>query len=250
MRRINEIIVHCAATKEGQHFTVGQIRKWHTDPKKYVRRGRKRVNVGGRGWNDIGYHFVFELDGTLRDGRPIGVVGSHTRGHNRNTIGICYVGGVDADGRPKDTRTRAQKAGMRKLILQLIAQYGITKIRGHRDYAAKACPSFDARREYTPLLKQPYNPKPFHQSGTALGLYGAEAGGAGSVADGAYGLYDATEQASWRFEMGSIVQCMIGLAVIGFASYSLYRRWVDAGRPSLREIVRGARGVDAMGYEV
>jgi hypothetical protein len=79
MRSINEIIVHCSATREGQHIPVETIKKWHTE---------------GRGWTDIGYHFYIELDGTIKKGRDIDKTGAHCKGHNRNSIGICYCGGV------------------------------------------------------------------------------------------------------------------------------------------------------------
>jgi len=96
MRSINEIIVHCSATREGQHIPVETIKKWH---------------VEGRGWTDIGYHFYVELDGTIKKGRDIDRSGAHTKGHNRNSIGICYCGGVEADGKtPKDTRTPDRKS--------------------------------------------------------------------------------------------------------------------------------------------
>ena len=51
MRSINEIIIHCSATREGQDIPVETIKKWHTE---------------GRGWTDIGYHFYIELDGTIK----------------------------------------------------------------------------------------------------------------------------------------------------------------------------------------
>jgi N-acetylmuramoyl-L-alanine amidase len=95
VRSINEIIVHCSATREGQHIPVETIKKWHTE---------------GRGWTDIGYHFYIELDGTIKKGRDIDKTGAHCKGHNRNSIGICYCGGVETDGKtPKDTRTPEQQ---------------------------------------------------------------------------------------------------------------------------------------------
>ena len=143
MRPINEIIVHCSATKEGANFKVADIRRWHTTPP-----------PKGNGWRDIGYHYVVDLDGTIEPGRPLDQNGAHTSGHNTNTIGICYVGGCDATGKAKDTRTAAQKAAIEKLIKALKTCFPtITKVRGHRDYAAKACPCFDARTEYQRLVQ-------------------------------------------------------------------------------------------------
>lgn len=137
MRKLNEIIVHCAATREGQNYTVNQIRSWHKN----------------RGWNDIGYHYVIYLDGSTHEGRPLGKTGAHVAGRNTGTVGICYVGGVKKDGKtPKDTRTPAQKLALEALIKKLMREYPTIKtISGHNQYAAKACPSFDAHKEYQHL---------------------------------------------------------------------------------------------------
>lgn len=132
-RKIVEIIVHCTATPEGRDYSLETIRKWHLE----------------RGWNDIGYHYVVHPDGVIEAGRPEAKVGSHVAGHNTGTLGIVYVGGVTADGKtPKDTRTAAQKAALLDLAKALIDKYpAITKVIGHNQYAAKACPSFDVRAD-------------------------------------------------------------------------------------------------------
>lgn len=136
-RTINEIIVHCSATAEGKSFTVEDIRRWHK----------------AQGWSDIGYHYVIYLDGSIHEGRDVNIIGAHCKGHNVRSIGVCYIGGVSALDRitPKDTRTDAQKASMKSLLTELKRLYPKAKIRGHRDFAAKACPSFDATKEYRAL---------------------------------------------------------------------------------------------------
>ena len=133
MRNINKIIVHCSATPEGRHTTVEEIDKWHK----------------ARGWKGIGYHYVIYLDGSVHVGRSESAVGAHCTGQNTNSIGVCYIGGVAKDGKtPKDTRTAAQKQALAKLLTELKAKYPNATIHGHREFAAKACPSFDARYEY------------------------------------------------------------------------------------------------------
>ena len=133
MRKINLIIVHCSATPEGKDFTVDDITRWHK----------------ARGFKTIGYHFVIYRDGSIHKGRPVSEEGAHCAGHNANSIGVCYIGGLAADGKtPKDTRTDAQKLSLRNLLSQLKKNYPGVAIRGHRDFAAKACPSFDATKEY------------------------------------------------------------------------------------------------------
>lgn len=131
-RVINKIIVHCTATPEGRVTTVDEIRKWHKQ----------------RGFSDIGYHYVIYLDGSVHNGRDVNLVGAHCSGYNANSIGVCYVGGCDKTMQPKDTRTAAQKDALLKLLKQLRVLYPAAKIHGHRDYANKACPSFDATTEY------------------------------------------------------------------------------------------------------
>lgn len=136
MRKINLIIVHCSATPEGKDFTVDDITRWHK----------------ARGFKTIGYHYVIYRDGTIHEGRPVSEIGAHCVGHNANSIGVCYIGGLAADGKtPKDTRTDAQKLSLRNLLSQLKKSYPGVAIRGHRDFAAKACPSFDATKEYCNL---------------------------------------------------------------------------------------------------
>lgn len=135
-RRINEIIVHCTATPEGRDYTVADIRQMHK----------------AQGWVDIGYHYLIYRDGSIHEGRNVDMVGAHCQGHNAQSIGVCYVGGVARDGKtPKDTRTPAQKDALVHLLMQLVCLYPDATIRGHRDFAAKACPSFDATREYKNL---------------------------------------------------------------------------------------------------
>lgn len=132
MRNINLIIVHCSATPEGRNVSVADIDRWHRE----------------RGFDGIGYHYVVYIDGSVHEGRPLNKVGAHCKGHNAHSIGICYVGGVDLNGKPKDTRTLAQKDALVNLLMRLKRRFPKAVIRGHRDFAAKACPSFDATKEY------------------------------------------------------------------------------------------------------
>ena len=136
MRKINEIIVHCAATREGRDFTVEDITRWHK----------------ARGFATIGYHYVIYRDGSIHEGRPLEQIGAHCVGHNKHSIGVCYIGGCASDGKtPKDTRTPEQKEALLSLLRRLKARFPNATIHGHRDFAAKACPSFDARSEFRSL---------------------------------------------------------------------------------------------------
>lgn len=133
MTKVTEIIVHCSATAEGKPFTIADIRRWHK----------------AQGWDDVGYHYVIHLDGSIHQGRGEAFQGAHCKGHNAHSIGVCYIGGCAADGKtPKDTRTDAQNAALLALLKRLRKRYPEATIHGHRDFAAKACPSFDAKGEY------------------------------------------------------------------------------------------------------
>ena len=132
MREINDIIIHCTATPEGRWVTNEEITRWHK----------------ARGFRTIGYHYVVYLDGTVHVGRPENEIGAHCQGRNADSIGVCYVGGLDKSGKPKDTRTPLQKQALARLLKQLRAKYPNAVICGHRDFANKACPCFDAKNEY------------------------------------------------------------------------------------------------------
>lgn len=131
-RSITEIIIHCTATPEGKDYTVNDIRSWHKQ----------------RGFSDVGYHYIVYRDGRVMIGRPIGQIGAHVEGHNTGTIGISYIGGLSSDGKTaKDTRTEAQKKSLLWLTSELAKKFKVKKITGHNQYANKACPSFDVRKD-------------------------------------------------------------------------------------------------------
>ena len=141
MRNIKRIIIHCSATKEGMDYDVSDIRRWHL----------------ANGWTDVGYHYIIKLNGEIQEGRPLDKAGAHTSGWNKDSIGICYIGGCDKNGKPKDTRTLAQKNAMYCLVKTLMNKFKVTDVKGHRDYSpdknhdgkitpnewVKACPSFE-----------------------------------------------------------------------------------------------------------
>ena len=136
MRDLNRIILHCSATKEGQDFSADTIRGWH---------------VNGRGWSDIGYHWVIRLDGSIEVGRPLEKSGAHTKGHNKDSVGVCYIGGCDADGKPKDTMNPEQEKAWRMIVLSLRTLYGDLTIHGHNEFAKKACPSFIVKEKFADM---------------------------------------------------------------------------------------------------
>lgn len=133
MREINKIIIHCSATKEGQEVSAATIDEWHK----------------ARGWKGIGYHYVIGLDGMIEYGRPITETGAHVKNHNKGSIGICYIGGLDSVSKTaKDTRTPEQIATLLELLRVLKKLHPNATIHGHNEFSAKDCPCFDAYNEY------------------------------------------------------------------------------------------------------
>jgi N-acetylmuramoyl-L-alanine amidase len=127
---VKYLTIHCAATPEGRHVPTETISQWD------------RAKFG-----QTSYHKVVELDGSIHQSLRDDQKGAHVGGHNSGNIGVCYVGGVDAHGNPKDTRTPGQKAALLTLIRTYKGRYPGIKILGHREWpgVAKACPSFDVK---------------------------------------------------------------------------------------------------------
>ena len=134
MRAINKIIVHCSATPQFKDFSSNHIRDWH---------------VNGNGWSDIGYHYVIRLDGQIEFGREMKTIGAHVKGHNKDSLGICYIGGMDKDMlKWEDTRTIEQKESLIILIKFLKKIFPQAEILGHNDLSKKSCPCYNAKEEY------------------------------------------------------------------------------------------------------
>ncbi|MFI3271844.1 MAG: N-acetylmuramoyl-L-alanine amidase [Pseudomonadota bacterium] len=131
MRHIDEIIIHCSATKANMDIGAAQIRDWH---------------VKDNGWSDIGYHYIIRRNGILEVGRPVHRIGAHCKGHNVNTLGVCLVGGIDENGKPENNFTVKQMERFDVLLRRLKREHSsIAKITGHNEYANKACPCFDVK---------------------------------------------------------------------------------------------------------
>jgi len=160
VRRISKIIIHCSASTWGN---AAVIRRWHTDPPPM-----------GRGWRDIGYHWIIlnghfeygayrpEFDGCLQPGRPIEEPGAHCRGHNADSIGICLIGPRAETGLDYGFSIAQYRA-----LAELVAAYSLggwegmgpfpyLEVVGHGALDPhKTCPVFDTdwwRRKY--LLKE------------------------------------------------------------------------------------------------
>ena len=145
-RIVDMIVIHCSATKETSRLTPLALDRMHRQ----------------RGFNGCGYHYYIERDGKINSMRPSEKVGAHARGYNAHSLGICYEGGLDKNGRAADTRTERQKVSLRALVKVLRQLYPtINRVVGHRDLSAdrngdgvitpdewtKQCPCFDVASE-------------------------------------------------------------------------------------------------------
>ena len=152
-QNIDAIVIHCTASRAGQDLRAADIDKMHQE----------------RGFAMIGYNFVVDLDGTVEDGRPLTRDGAHCntaglsgKSYNKHSIGIVYVGGLDENGEPADTRTPEQKQALANLVYRLMDEYPIVEVIGHRDASPdkngngkiernewiKQCPCFSVRDEF------------------------------------------------------------------------------------------------------
>lgn len=134
-RDFNYIVVHSSGTMQGIPLTAQDIDLSH------------RV----RQWAGIGYNIVVGLDGHVELGRSLKYQGAHCKaqGRNNDSIGVCYIGGTDCEFEPADTRTREQKIALDAVLQTLKAVWPEAEITGHKDWETTACPSFNARREFS-----------------------------------------------------------------------------------------------------
>lgn len=147
MRKKTEyIVVHCSATRPEMDIGVQELRKWHMK----------------KGWTDVGYHYVIRRNGTVERGRHPAAIGSHVKGYNSISVGICLIGGLDKGSQPADNFTPAQYKSLRKLVLEVMHIYRGAKLVGHRDLSPdtdgdgkvekhewlKDCPCFDVSDWY------------------------------------------------------------------------------------------------------
>lgn len=149
---IRYIVLHCSATRLDQPYSVEALQRDHR----------------ARGFRGAGYHFYVRRSGAIHPLRPLDQIGAHVLGHNRHSWGVCYEGGLSAEGHPQDTRTPEQREALRLLLSQLLALAPQAHILGHRDLSPdrdgdgkvspqewlKSCPCFDAQSEYASLIPQ------------------------------------------------------------------------------------------------
>lgn len=141
--QLKYLVIHCTATPEGREVSADEIRRWHTAP----------PSAGGRGWKQVGYTDMVHLDGKVerlvRNNEDMQVdafeITNGAKGYNAIARHVVYVGGVDATGKAKDTRTEAQRNALAAYVRDFHARFPQVRIIGHNEIAPKACPSFNVQ---------------------------------------------------------------------------------------------------------
>lgn len=95
------------------------------------------------GWSGIGYHYYITKDGVIYNGRPENAEGAHTKGQNKNSIGICLEGNFE-----DEEITLEQSQSLYEISMYIALKYDIYKIIGHGDAGQTLCPgkNFDVEK--------------------------------------------------------------------------------------------------------
>ena len=96
---VRYIVLHCSATRCNTDYTEEMLLRDHL----------------ARKFKGIGYHFYIRKDGRRVQGRKLLEVGAHAVPYNRCSIGVCYEGGLDENGRPCNTMTEKQRTELTNL---------------------------------------------------------------------------------------------------------------------------------------
>ncbi len=105
-----------------------------------------RFHIEKRGWSGIAYNYLIYKDGKIFKTRPIGVIPACVKGHNDESICICFVGSFSTN--PPSAKAIAAGLWLTHLLRNAYPQ--ITGIRGHKEMPDQvtSCPgaTFDLAR--------------------------------------------------------------------------------------------------------
>lgn len=176
MSKLKYLVIHCTDTPAGRVTTPEEIHQWHQGPrdnadgtvtyksKNYPNRaalpdeeigGVNIKKLKGRGWRQIGYSDLIDLEGNVHNMVPYNndqnvdpwEVTNGALGVNAVSRHVVYVGGRSKDfTRTEDTRTSAQRDALKHYVMKTIMQHPDILIAGHNQFQKKACPSFDVAK--------------------------------------------------------------------------------------------------------
>ena len=87
------------------------------------------------GWSGMGYHYFVNKQGVIVKGRPDDTIGSHAKGYNSTSLGVCFEGRYN-----KEIMSQAQLQAGRELVAYLKKKYNINKVKRHKDLLSTDCP--------------------------------------------------------------------------------------------------------------
>lgn len=134
-KQTTHIVIHKAATKPSMDIDVD----WIAD-----------IHVVENGWDDVGYHYFIQRDGTVDQGRDITMQGAHCPGMNHKSVAICMAGGMaEGSSRSENNFTEAQWEALVATTQSIMDAHhiGVDGVRGHSECAeGKDCPSFSMEK--------------------------------------------------------------------------------------------------------
>ncbi|CAG9558352.1 unnamed protein product [Danaus chrysippus] len=95
-------------------------------------------HVEARKWSDIGYNFLVGGDGSVYYGRGWNIQGAHTKGYNKYSIGIAFIGTFNTTPPPKQQVEACEK--LLKLGVELGKLAKDYKLFAHRQFMSTLSP--------------------------------------------------------------------------------------------------------------
>jgi N-acetylmuramoyl-L-alanine amidase len=141
-KRVEFLVIHCTASREGVDHSKQWYLNFFKNERKFSRPGYNMI-IAPNGRKDV--LVPFDNDGYVQYGE----LANGVAGFNSYSIHISYQGGIDKYGNPKDTRTAEQKLVIEEEIKKIKQKFPWIKVRGHNNFSQKACPSFNAIKEYS-----------------------------------------------------------------------------------------------------
>ena len=97
----------------------------------------RQAHVHGRGWADIGYHYIVDQNGRVWEGRPIRFQGAHVKDQNENNLGVLVLGNFEVQH-----PTPMQLSSVDRFLATQMSRYRVPmwRLKTHREIARTECP--------------------------------------------------------------------------------------------------------------
>lgn len=137
-RVINKVIVHVTDSPDSKDFSAIDISRWHQEM------GFPKSQTG----LFCGYHYVIRRSGEIETARLEHEIGAHCRGHNKNSIGVAWVG--------RSKIEKPQLDSLLTLVAEICDRYGLEakQVFGHRELnPGKSCPNIEYLDDFRDLVE-------------------------------------------------------------------------------------------------